>query len=363
MILPLLILLIIYLLTQNNNHKKEKIIGKTWYQCPNSNSDTILKRILKRNNIQQVNSNWELYLPCSYDFSNKTLAKFNIKNSEKKIFQIHNNNLLGSKRNLWNVLLSKYGRNTASNIMPISYVLPHDKQLLVKNYNPNKIYFAKKEIQRQRGLHITRNLKEILDSPKEKYTIIQELETNPLLFSNHKVNIRIYLLITCQNGEINAYVYDDGMITYAKEKYKEGVVDFGRNVSSFATSKGLYDAGYPITIKQYLSVVEDDALRRSLVEGVDDILSKLMGALRLKICRVDNVKRAMSFQLFGVDIMIKDDKKRTPKLLEINVGPGMNSYQTRDRIMREKLQQDILEKVGVIPDSGLGGFRRIYSNF
>ena len=59
---------------------------------------------------------------------------------------------------------TKYGREKASQIMPETYILSRNKDIkkLILDYKPNRKYILKKNVQRKKGILLTKNLKEIL---------------------------------------------------------------------------------------------------------------------------------------------------------------------------------------------------------
>ena len=102
----------------------------------------------------------------------------------------------------------------------------------------------KSEQQRQKGLKLSNKYNEIVKSKDKGYKVVQEYIENPLTFNNYKINFRIYLLVVCNDKkdkkDKEGYVYNDGIISYSKNKILTSNVNFDSGVASFYTSKDLY---------------------------------------------------------------------------------------------------------------------------
>ena len=338
----LLFFIILFILFRPNN------LNNTWYQCTDEYSkyygtNKMLKEELMRNNItQEKGNNWSIYLPCLG--INAELDQLSVVNPQQKIFMIYNNKLISSKRNLWLLLKQHYGLDIAQKIMPKTYVLPEDIERLKEGYRSGKHYIMKKELQRQMGLEITDNLQRLVNSVKDDYQVIQEMEKNPLLFKGHTINLRVYLLMVCQHGKITGYVYNDGIVSYSGNKYN-GSMDFDRCVASFYKSQKFYDQKWPITLQELWMRLGPEKKTQIMVK-INRLLRSVLYASQ---GRIGKHAKNMSIQLFGADFFVDNDLG--VKLLEINKGPGMSPYCGRDRRMRKRLQKDILRVVGIINQS------------
>lgn len=343
----ILILVVILCLLHKKTYKK-------WYQCKkNESTHKLFHNVLVKKGLHRVyNDDWDIYLPCEY--SDKSLHS--IRTDKNKIVgYVSNNKILGSKLNLWTTLVKKYGRNKASTIMPVSYVFPKDTNMFHTEFDKNAHYVLKSEKQRQEGIKLSNNFNDIVTSYKEGYKIVQKYVDNPLTHNNHKINFRIYLLIVCKKDRIvQGYVYNDGVVSYSKSK-SDGNVNFNTGVSSFYSSKQLYDKKYPITITQYKKL-------HHYVDWVDidkQIHSKLglvVNASKQLLCNNSSIHN--SFQLFGTDFIITTSGECY--LLEINIGPAMTPYNTTDKSMRERMYEDMLS---VINKDGGSNFTKLLGGY
>lgn len=163
--------------------------------------------------------------------------------------------------------------------------------------------------------------------------LISDYITNPLLFKKCKFHIRTYLLASVINNEYNTYMVEFGRIYTAKLPYITG--DWNNHeihdthVKStpvdwfFPSDFTSQNMGTPIS----KTVIKDifDQIRNIFI-GVSDLLSRTVGLY-------DNIKNG--FDIFGVDLMIRDDF--TVVLIECNDKGGYTPKSESTRIMIEKL--------------------------
>lgn len=327
----------------------------TWYQCLNGDSsDKLFHKVLKDNNLKRVNNKrWDLFFPCKSDYSERGLLKIKTNNPNQIVSYISGNNILGSKEYLsWALLKDLEGKS----VIPKSYILPKDRNNFLKDYSPDKMYILKSEAQRQTGLKLSRNKEEVLNSRGKGFKVVQEFLDNPLLFRGYKINFRIYLLVVCIDGKKEGYVYNDGIVSYAKDRYDHPVT-FDNGVASFYTSKGLYDRGFPITFNELKKNLDLDW---GYLYGQFKIqIVKVLKATKKRLCSKELPLNNKTFQLFGVDFMVQDNSgKLKPFILEINMGPGMKPYNHCDKKMRELLINDILSVTGIVKNKNKG-FERV----
>lgn len=341
---------------KTNLHQKNNLF---WKQCNKNDPGTrLFRKVMNMYNINKNinnNQNWDIYLPCNNDFSNKSIYKIQTNNNNQMIAYIHNNRIIGSKQMIWDTLEKYYGRKQASTIMPNSYLMTHDINKFKQDYN-NNYYILKSEQQRQKGLKITNNYNEILNCKKKKYVVVQEYLNNPFTFHNYKVNFRIYLLIISDNNYKNAYVYDDGIISYAKNKMNSHT-NKENGISSFYSSKKLYNNGFPITLKNMM-LKNKNIHWNHIMKLFSHKIKKLLKACLPVMCEHKFNYNNTSFQLFGVDLFLNNNFNDA-KILEVNIGPGMTPYKNEDKKMRTSLHIDIMKLLKIIKSDNSNGFTKI----
>jgi len=359
-ILIVLTIIIVFLYTiKNKKYYNSKYKYKTYYQCSKGNSANVLFHdVLNANGLSRsYNYNsWDIYLPCRGQYSEKAYRAINIDHPNQIISFISQNGVLGSKQYIWKMLEEYYGRNIASTIMPKSYIFPKDKKIFDIEYNKNSHYVMKSEQQRQKGLEITQDYNKLIDLKSNGYKIIQTYIKNPYTYNGYKVNFRIYLLIVYKNNNKQAYVFNDGIISYAKNLYNDQNINFDNGVASFYTSKELYDLNYPLIFSE-LKIHESHLPWEQIYRKFLNQIKKVFDASKTKLCSYKHKYDGTTFQIFGVDFILTKDLK--PYVLEINIGPGMDPYCERDRHMRLKLHNDILQIIGLTNFDQNNGFKKI----
>ena len=145
---------------QVNNIAKWKRNPKCEYLMSQGITD-----VVGTGNFENTNDDdWDVYFPCHYNEISEEIDEIKTFNNEQRMFIIDNADALSSKELIWENLVKKFGIKKASTIMPKSYDLFYkdDLERFKKEYDKNKIYIMKKNIQRQEGLKITKNKEEIL---------------------------------------------------------------------------------------------------------------------------------------------------------------------------------------------------------
>jgi hypothetical protein len=326
-----------------------------------------IKNVLKKNGIKHTDKDdWVLYLPCTYNNLSKEIADVKPSRPDQRIFLIDNADEISGKNSLWSHLVSAYGREYAMRIMPNTYVLSDvdDRRLFEKEYDPNKLYILKKNIQRQEGLLITDDKNVILNGDKENYVVVQELLQDPYLIDGRKINMRFYLLVICKDGDIDAYVHNNGFMYYTADKFKAGTKETGPNITTGYIDRQVY-VDNPLThedLRRYLDdrnrvlnkeeisiLMNSDRISDVLFESAYNVLSDAVASMRGKICHQGHLKSAISFQLFGADIAIND--RLEAQVMEINKGPDLGAKDERDKQVKYSVVTDMLKVMKIIPDS------------
>lgn len=378
-ILFILLVIVIYNLFFDKSVKEnminiDNIDNAVWTrnQCPYIMNET-LKKVLEDNNLKHENNNingeWQLYFPCTYDNIDEEINNINLSNkNDKRFFIINNADFLIGKDYLWSHILQFHGLEKAKKLIPETYLLyiNQDLERIKRDFDRNKLYILKKNIQRQEGLRITNSLEEIMMAKNEDYVIVQELLQDPYLIDGRKINMRFYILVICKDSNMDVYVFNNGFMYYTKEPFRKNCKDFGPNITTGYVDRWVYDVN-PLThndFKKYL-----DNQDRDLIEAEREIISEnrkiseiVFGRIYLMIREIfesfigkvcgGKLKDNVSFQLFGADVAIND--QLYPKIMEINKGPDMSIKDERDGNVKYKCINDILQLVGVLPNNNNG---------
>jgi hypothetical protein len=335
-----------------------------------------LSNVLEKNNIQynQDIDKWSLYFPCTYNNIDEEIRNIhpNIENLEnRRYFIIDNADEVSSKDQTWKNLVLMYGRDIASSIMPMTYVLydSPDIDLFKKEYRDGDLFILKKNIQRQEGLKITNDKNTVLNGFNDNYIIAQKLLQDPYLINGRKINMRFYLLLVCNKGHIEAYVHHEGFMYYTKELFVKNNDSIGVNVTTGYIDRKIYQEN-PLThgdFRRYLddpdrkisdiekNIKTNHLLSRYVFDKIYFVLRQTVLALESKICK-GKLKSYITFQLFGVDIAVSDTFNIN--LMEINKGPDMGAKDDRDYGIKYLVTEDVLRIIGAIT-TGIPSFRRI----
>jgi hypothetical protein len=350
-----------------------------YYRCAekklNNATLTGLKNTLFTKTSDSANA--ELYIPCDYNYIETELANFTPSAANKYIYAIVGGDTLCGKDLLWNTLVDEHGIDTASYIMPQSWVISNPK---INNNNRAEFthyyethraarpaFILKKNIQGKRGLRIVDSLADIqqIITDEPAYKVIQLYLKNSYTINKRKLNIRLYVVISCHNGDIQWFLYNYGKCIYTNKAYDPVQSFIGvENISD----KEQHFTSYNLNTSQVYSI-------EKLPESLQDLKIYLTPLIYQKqwsrICQKLSLIRAayvsagmlcesddagtytdkVCFQLFGIDVIIDADGMMEPYILEFNKGPEMTYKSPNDDKMKPQLITDMLNmitnKVGV----------------
>lgn len=318
-----------------------------------------------------------LYLPCGYNLSDRELATLNLaKYADARniyIAAIYNCDILCSKNQLWHVVATTLGYNTAITILPRTWQTNNtqDIQNFKKHYLAQQCaggsggvlcqtYILKKNIQGKRGLLLLHKLSDIM-SHISQYVVIQHYMTDIYKINGRKLNLRLYIVITINNSGQEWYLYKYGKCIYTNQKSPDIITDKNiKNQEQHFTSLNL-DAdqvyikeGLPESLSdlaKYINMIaanSDNDINKwdKVWYKIQIALSKVMMAyLALGMDGLQmrpNVGNGnCAFQLFGVDIIL--DNKQIPYILEFNKGPEMQYKSPGDKKLKQTLMMDVFK--------------------
>jgi len=350
------IIILIYLLFFSS--KKSKKDNKLkYYICDkyNNKENHVFTKILEKNNIKRTNSSdWDVYFPCGYNFNEIELYKLNnnlMKNFKNKfIFAINGSDQIVGKIKLWNHLINFYDKKIVIKIISESYDFNSIKQqqLFEKNYQKGNIYVLKSKAQKQMGIQITDNLEEVKKNYKIKNMLVQHFIKNQLLIKNYHFNIRIFILVTFKNREMNVYLYDEGNIRYAAEPFNNNKLTQESLITKgVSAKKEIYD-DKPFSISDLKLYIKKLGLKYELInDGIINGVILIFNCLYYQIGKFKSVQEGLNFQLFGGDFMVTQNLNTY--FLEFNKGPELGCVKGLEKEckMKQILQKDILQLVGL----------------
>jgi hypothetical protein len=344
--LVIIIVVIIIIIYVYNKIKIEIENFQTFSKCKDREIGDVLSDVLKNNNItrSKKNDDGDLYLPCGYTGVEDELKKMKIRDNLQTIFAIDGCDDIIKKNTIWELLVESYGRGGAQKLMPNTFILNNndDMNAFKNSFKKNRMYILKKNIQRKKGLKLTNNYSEILNANNLGYKVVQEYKDNLYLINKRKINLRIYLLIICdKTGNVNCYLHRRGKCIYTNKDYDDSVMDFESNITSVNMDLDVYNRN-PREFNELKEFLNKNGENGNLLfERIDILMSKVMNAVKHRLCKSDKFKNNVNFQLFGADVIF--DKYLYPYLLEINKGPDMIPKDEKDRELKTTVYNDVIK--------------------
>ena len=355
LILVLIFLLAFLILMNLNKETNEGFIN--YSKCNKYPLGKRLIEVIGKDNLFK-DKNWELFLPCGYTNVEKELKGLPTINSNQKIFAVEGCDKIASKYWLWKVLENKYGASY-TNYFPKTY--KSDKQgimKLVRNHRNGLKYIAKKDLQRQTGLTIINRLTDLKNIISDKKNlVIQELLNNPFLIEKRKINLRVYLLITCKNNVTKGFIHNNGFMYYTPKYFKYSSNHRDAHITTGYIDREIYKRN-PLTLEDFYKYLDKRGYSSKLLkQNLKNLFSSIMNAVKIPLCKNSNLKKGLRFQIFGTDIA--PDNMLNVKLIEINKGPDLGSKDKRDNMVKQKVVKDIFDLVGLVRHSEKNNFVRV----
>lgn len=156
--------------------------------------------------------------------------------------------------------------------------------------------------------------------------IIQKYIEKPFLVNKRKFDIRCYAMISCFNGVLQGYFYQEGYIRTSSKNFSLASTNKYVHLTNDAVQKKCEDYGKfekankmsYVDFQRYL-----DNHYTSKVDFFSDILPQIRKMIKDTIqavfLKIDTNKRAHSFEVFGYDFLL--DSSLKPWLLEVNTNP------------------------------------------
>lgn len=344
-----------------------------WKKNMNCDSKMVkaFKEFLSEHNISKSDKKWYIYFPCNYNNIKKEMTEIHLESSDsdKRIFVIDQADQLSSKNYLWENIYNAYGIDEAKKIMPNTYILfkKEDIKRLRSDYVKGGIYIAKKNIQRQKGLKITKDLEFLCDGFKDGYVIAQEMLQDPYLVNKRKINLRMYIAVFCKGGKVSCHVHKDGFMYYTRDEFFPGSLQDGPNITTGYIDRKVYEVN-PLTHDDFRKFLDGDnrvllkeeeklksnniKISEHVFENIYTLIEKVMRSVEKKICLDPKLYNQISFQMFGADVAIND--KLEAQMIEINKGPDLGYKDKNDGALKKKVVYDMFSMLKIVPEKKNG---------
>jgi len=190
------------------------------------------------------------------------------------------------------------------------------------------------------GIHVCNELSQINEiiattegnsNEKKRTYLIQQYLDRPFLYNKRKFDIRCYILMTCINGIMKGYWYQEGYIrTASKEFSLKNVTNKLIHLTNDAVQKkaeeyGKFEAGNKLSYNDFQKYLDANyngtinfqnefypQIRRLAIDCIKGVYGKM-----------DPHRRENCFEVFGLDFMIDQDLKAW--LIEVNTNPDINA--------------------------------------
>jgi len=253
---------------------------------------------------------------------------------------------IASKSMLHEIVAQNVSSSVLSDLFPKSFIIHNSfdvQKLRLYMKNNDKIIILKKNMQQQKGCKIIKSFDENII---QNYVIAQELLQNPFLIKQHKINIRVYILIKVDSNNIlSVFMYNDGFIYYTPDIFKENSMGFENNITSGLVDRTVYDTN-PLTIADFRNHI---GYKSSILFNTNLLrcFTTLFKAQQNHILKLESTFRMNKFAIMGADIAI--DKDMGIKIMEINKGPDLRYKDDRDRALKYNMVRDAFVELGFIP--------------
>ena len=245
--------------------------------------------------------------------------------------------------------------------MPITFSVPNEYVTFCKFFSaeqakadeagtPPPTYIAKpSDMSRGRKIFVFRAVHELsYDCP----TVVCKYVDRPLLIHGHKVDFRIYCLVTCFQP-LRAYLYDEGLARFGVEKYvPDDVTNLFSHLTNYSINKNSdkYDdfkPGIGTGSKWHLDKVKEHFKQHGVDWSVLWTRVETIVCLTLLSIAPQVPAVPQCFELYGFDILFDDDFK--PWLLEVNFSPALAVEGNVDERVKPALMRDLISTLHVEP--------------
>ena len=319
----------------------------------------------------------------------------NILRFKKIILSLSNEKRITKKYSIWNSMVKKIGRDRAKLIMPETYNLldPKEYQMLLENVNRenNPKFILKSERDGPNGLYIANNdysdllrqinnvnkyynnifsssFKKKCKLDKNRYTVAQRIVENPLTINDRIFKMRVYILIVKNMGKTYGYLYRNGHVFYAKEKWNAHNLN---NYNSLASKEMMHHnrtpeqvetlyKDYPRTVQQLKTWLHNNEFNETkMLDHLVEMCKVLCYICHQNVGNLVASINNLSMELFTLDMTI--DKNMKPWLLKLNRTKELPNPTQSEITMRKKCWKDALRVSNLLRNvDGQNGFTLIW---
>lgn len=277
-----------------------------------------------------------------YSYKNKNILVYkkliinNVNNKNTLLGFINSSNLI----NLDNkVFFTKFMEKYEKNYYPETYIF-ENKEFNKQVPNEKSLYYVKNtttQLFGGKGIYIFKNPKNIVkfvNLNNTKNFIIQKDIGKPYLNEERKGDFRFYLLIININGNIQFYLYNEGFLKMAPNKYDDTSLD-----KKILLTNNTQRKDYVVDNKLVSTLKEKD----EIFNKSKDLLTNLSKSLKNEISQDLKNDDIFQIHIIGPDIIF--DEKLNPYLLELNIiNPAfiLKKNNPEIKLLKYKIAEDII---------------------
>ena len=156
--------------------------------------------------------------------------------------------------------------------------------------------------------------------------IIQKYIENPCLVNKRKSDIRCYALITCFNGVIQGYFFNEGYLRTASKPFSLQATNkfvhlTNDAVQKFSEDYGKFENGNKMSYTDFQRYLDSHSDKNvNFIEEILPLIKNIVqDSIKSVFLKLDPNHRAHAFEIFGYDFLLDNGLK--PWLLEVNTNP------------------------------------------
>ncbi|GAB5365179.1 hypothetical protein AAMO2058_001034900 [Amorphochlora amoebiformis] len=326
---------------------------------PNAREQEVITEALtisgfvKSNKLSISNVFWARVRSASYFTTLKPWQKINHFPASKSLR--FKNKLALTIRKIKKTLPEEY--KGAYDFLPDTYILPKESKRFERKRkcNPKQMWILKPFARcKGRGIRVLSHDTEV----KEEGVVCQYV-MNPLLITKRKVDLRLYVLVTCYDP-LRVYLYHEGLVRFATSEYNTNPEKFSNifvHLTNFSVNRHNKDyqpntekhPGFKWSLSSLMQELTSRGFdHKKTWKDIQEVVVKTIIAHEQQV--VSRIKeyglsRSNCFEIMGFDILLDQDLK--PWLLEVNTSCSLTRHCPLDVKVKTKMTCDALNCAGI----------------
>lgn len=308
-----------------------------------------MKDVIKNENIQPASEFYQtnFLLFETLNSVDEVLAKITYPRDVLYIYGLKGTDFMASKSLLASTLKAELADTIYASIMPKTYILENqtDTALLIKEFNPDNVYILKKNVQRQTGNMLTKDIN-VLIATDPSVVVAQVMLQNPYIVNGRKINMRVYMLVVVdETNHSSFYVYNNGFMYYTPKMFKVNSLDMDEVITTGYVDRKVYVEN-PLDfedLKVHMQRKGDDF--SFLMTNIVDLMRNVSYAYTPLLQKENENIPGKKFLIYGCDIA--PDQNLNVKLMEINKGPDLSYKDDRDKKIKQDMVAEAFYIVGL----------------